>query len=100
MRHYDQQVVEAEENRRTRLHGAVFFGPDRWRRRWPRTIRRLVIGLFLAALIAAGCVATSFIVNLVEQQNQRREQLRQGAAAVVLITDRTDFRGAPAWPWR
>ncbi|SJN19104.1 hypothetical protein FM125_02455 [Micrococcus lylae] len=39
-------------------------------------------------------------MNLVEQQNQRREQLRQGAVAVVLITDRTDFRGAPAWPWR
>lgn len=99
MRHYDQQVVEAEENRRARLHGAVFFGPDRWRRRWPRTLRPLVIGLFLAALIAAGCVAASFIVNLMDQQRARQEQLRQGTAAVLVLAP-DQHPGAPAWPSR
>lgn len=95
MRHYDQQVVETEENRRSRLHDTVFFGHERQRRQSPRTLKPLVIGVFLAALIAAGCVATSFVANLLEEQAQRREDQTRSVASMSIA----HHPGGTSWPW-
>ncbi|MCB4208539.1 hypothetical protein [Arthrobacter sp. UM1] len=80
MRQYDQQVVEAVTLRRQRVQNAVFFGGARWRRQLPDQLRPLLMGVIVAAVIAAGCIATSFIVNLIEKQQAEQAKLRRGAA--------------------
>ncbi|MCH1868176.1 hypothetical protein [Nocardioides sp. CFH 31398] len=61
---YDEQLIDAVAVRRQRLTAALMFGPDRLRREWHDRIRPFIGGALLAAVIAAGCVATSFVQQL------------------------------------
>lgn len=72
MRQFDQQVVESVALRRQRVRNAVHFGHHRWRHQLQDHIKPLVMGVVFAALIAAGCIAASFVVNLIERQQAEK----------------------------
>lgn len=60
---YDQQLLESVAVRRSRMVGALVFGENRTRRNHADGVRRTIVGVVLAALIAAGCVGYSFAVR-------------------------------------
>lgn len=74
MRQFDQQIVESVALRRQRTRNAVFFGPHRWRRQLQDHVKPFVMGLVVTAVIAAGCVGTSFVMKLLLQQPQPGQQ--------------------------
>lgn len=61
---YDDQLIDAVSVRRRRLAGALMFGEHRLRREWQDRVRTFVSSALLTAVIAAGCVATSFVQQL------------------------------------
>jgi len=74
VRKFDQQIVESVNLRRGRLRNAFFFGPERWRRQAQDHVKPLVFGVIAAAVLCAGCVATSFVANLLDKQAQQERQ--------------------------
>lgn len=83
MHDYDQQLLESIGVRRNRLVAAVLYGPHRSRRNFTDLVRNFLIGLIIAALIAAGCVATSFVTTLFDRERERRAQTQQLRPAVI-----------------
>lgn len=83
MRQFDQQIVESVALRRQPVRNAVFFGQDRWRRQLQDHIKPLIMGVVFAALIAAGCIATSFVVNLIEKQKEEKSTRAESSAVVI-----------------
>lgn len=61
---YDEQLIDAVAVRRRRLTGALLHGPARLKRPWSDRAMAFAAGAGLAALIAAGCVAVSFVRDL------------------------------------
>ncbi len=61
---YDDQLIDAIGVRRRRLAAALLHGSDRLRRHWSDHLMAYVASAGVSALIAAGCVATSFVRNL------------------------------------
>lgn len=61
---YDEQLIDAVAVRRRRLTAALLHGEHRLQRPWSDRVMTLVAGGALAALIAAGCVAFSFVADL------------------------------------
>ncbi len=80
---YDQQLLESIGVRRNRLVAAVLYGPNRSRRNFTDLVRNFLIGLIIAALIATGCVAASFVTTLFDRERERREQMQQPQPTVV-----------------
>lgn len=74
MRQFDQQIVESVALRRQRLRNAFFFGAQRWRRQALDHVKPLLLGVIAAAVIAAGCIATSFVMKLMDRQAQEQRQ--------------------------
>lgn len=77
---YDDQLVDAVAVRRRRLTLALLFGADRQRRQWSDQLMMFLVSAFVAALLAAGCVATSFVTNLLAEERERQQELTSGAA--------------------
>lgn len=94
MRQFDQQVVESVALRRQRVRDAVYFGHHRWRRQLQDHIQPSVMGVVFVALIAAGCIAASFVVSLIGGPAlSERTSLRQAYKARNFVRD----LGAPDW---
>lgn len=68
---YDEQVLESVSVRRQRLVLTLLYGGERRRRRYDTGVKFALISLIIAAVICAGCVGYSFIVDLFAQQQQR-----------------------------
>jgi hypothetical protein len=62
-RDYDSQLLESVSVRRGRLRGALLYGSARGRRSADVGVRRLVVGLAVAAVVCAGCVGWSFVAG-------------------------------------
>ena len=77
MQDEDQQLLESMALRRDRLVAASLQGPDRGRRNYRDNLRSAFIGVVLAALISAGCVATSFVTDLLGRERAKQEQQQQ-----------------------
>lgn len=61
---YNDQLIETVSVRRRRLVNALVHGRDPARRTWDERLVHAMIGVFIAALVCAGCVAYSFIGHL------------------------------------
>ena len=58
---YDAQLLESVGVRRQRLGGALLHGRERTRRGADRTVKAIVAGLAVAAVLCAGCVGWSYV---------------------------------------
>ncbi|MGM7671402.1 hypothetical protein [Microbacterium sp. A93] len=123
---FDSQLIESVEVRRNRLSASFLFGLNPTERRWKDRKNSFVYGLIIAALICAFCVALSFVINILtnyindrnerqqqqEQQQLEREQMEQerkqqeqeqpqGApAASTSPTALSSLTALPPTPWR
>ncbi|MFC7401169.1 hypothetical protein [Citricoccus sp. GCM10030269] len=99
---FDSQLIESVEVRRNRLTTSLLFGANPTERRWKGRSNLLVYGLVVGALICAFCVAISFVIMVLtnymqereERERQQQERMDQNASAVVPgtvdVTDATD----------
>jgi hypothetical protein len=69
---YDDQLIDAVAVRRRRIESALMFGDQRLRRSWSDRTRTFVGAAFLAVIAAAGCVAVSFVTNLLANDDTVR----------------------------
>jgi hypothetical protein len=65
---YDRRLLEAVAARRRRLRAALVLGRLRTRRTTSDNLNRMLVGLVLATLLAAGCVGVSFIQQALQAQ--------------------------------
>ncbi|WP_046471107.1 TNT domain-containing protein [Allosalinactinospora lopnorensis] len=82
-RDYDSQLLESTAVRRKRLREAVFFGPQRTRRRLDENIGKVVLSLCLSAAISAGTVGWSFLQSQLRSQEEEQEQQAAGPDAAT-----------------
>ncbi|WP_189349720.1 hypothetical protein [Zhihengliuella salsuginis] len=68
---YDQQILESVSVRRDRLLKSLLFGAERTRRTYSDGARLLLIGIVIAAVVCAGCIGYSFVVDLFAAQQDR-----------------------------
>lgn len=61
---YDEQLIDAVAVRRRRLTAALLHGQHRLQRQWSDRVMTFAAGAGAATLIAAGCVAVSFVADL------------------------------------
>ena len=83
-RDLDVQLLESVAVRRGRLREALIWGRERRVRSTVDNLKRLAIGVVLAAVGSAGCVGYSFVQDLLAQQQaqqQARQQQQQPAPA-------------------
>ncbi|MCO1337318.1 hypothetical protein BJH93_00155 [Kocuria polaris] len=80
---YDQQILESVSVRRDRLLKSLLFGAERTRRTYSDGAKLLLIGIVIAAIVCAGCIGYSFVVDLFAQQ-QNRTGLALPAAGLAL----------------
>ena len=78
---FDSQLIESVEGRRNRLSASFLFGLNPTERRWKDRTTSFVYGLIIAALICAFCVALSFVINIltnyINDRNEREQQREQ-----------------------
>lgn len=68
---HDQQILESVSVRRDRLLRALLFAHQRTRRKYDDGLKFLLISAVIAAIICAGCIGFSFIINLFSEQQDR-----------------------------
>lgn len=73
----DQQLLESVALRRDRLAAAAFQGPGRGRRAYRDNLKAFMTGIIVAAVIATGCVATSFVSSLLSKEQAKQQQQQQ-----------------------
>jgi len=81
---YDQQLLESVAVRRSRMVGALVFG-----------VRRTIVGVVLAALIAAGCVGYSFAVRAMALAKEQARTPGSSSTATPSLAP----TGSPAPTW-
>ncbi|WP_286343369.1 hypothetical protein [Frondihabitans sucicola] len=64
----DAILLESVKTHRARLRGAFLIGELAERRDVNDNVRRLIGSMVLAAVICAGCVGTSFVLNAINAQ--------------------------------
>lgn len=64
----DAILLESVKTHRARLRGAFLIGELAERRDVNDNVRRLIGSTVLAAVICAGCVGTSFVINAITSQ--------------------------------
>ena len=78
---FDSQLIESVEVRRHRLSASFLFGRNPTERRWKERTNSFVYGLIIAALICAFCVALSFVINIltnyINDRNEREQEQEQ-----------------------
>ncbi len=82
-RDLDVQLLESVAVRRGRLREALVWGRERRMRATVDNLKRLGIGVVLAAVASAGCVGWSFVQDLLAQQ-QAEQQARQQQSVVTV----------------
>jgi hypothetical protein len=82
-RDLDVQLLESVAVRRSRLREALVWGRERRMRATVDNLKRLGIGVVLAAVASAGCVGWSFVQDLLAQQ-QAEQQARQQQSVVTV----------------
>lgn len=65
---YDHQILESTSVRRARLTKSFLFGAERTRRLFDEGLKFLLISTIIGAVICAGCVGYSFIIDLFANQ--------------------------------
>lgn len=73
-RDYDTQLLESVAVRRGRMREALLWGRERRRLATFDNVKRLTLGVVLAAVVAAGCVGWSFVQQLLADQRAERER--------------------------
>jgi hypothetical protein len=73
-RELDVQLLESVAVRRGRLRESLVWGRERRVRSTVDNLKRLAVGVVLAAVGSAGCVGYSFIHNLIAQQQATQQQ--------------------------
>ena len=73
----DTVLIETVRTHRNRLVAAFLHGEVEERRTVNDNVRRFVVGLVLAAVAAAGCVGTAFVIDYLAQQQAAREEQQQ-----------------------
>ncbi len=76
-RDLDVQLLESVAVRRGRLREALIWGRERRVRSTVDNLKRLAIGVVLAAVASAGCVGWSFVQDLLADQQAARQQQQQ-----------------------
>ncbi|NUL46075.1 hypothetical protein F7P69_12855 [Cellulosimicrobium funkei] len=108
---FDSQLIESVEVRRNRLSASFLFGLNPTERRWKDRTNSFVYGLIIAALICAFCVALSFVINILtnyindrnereqqrEQQELERQQMEQDRQPQG-TSRHSEYSGAPVSP--
>ncbi|MQA13416.1 MAG: hypothetical protein GEV09_04355 [Pseudonocardiaceae bacterium] len=80
-REYDAQLLESVAVRRNRMRESLLWGRDRRARATMDNLKRLGIGVVLAAVGCAGCVGWSFLQQMLAD---RQQQLSSPASVTVL----------------
>jgi hypothetical protein len=89
-RELDTQLLESVAVRRARLRESLVWGRERRVRATVDNIKRLAIGVVVAAVVSAGCVGWSFVQNLLAEQ-----QARQQTGVTAPVIPRTNVPVAP-----
>ena len=71
-RELDTQLLESVAVRRARLRESLVWGRERRVRATADNLKRLAVGVVVAAVVSAGCVGWSFVQNLLAQQHARQ----------------------------
>ncbi len=74
-REFDVQLLESVAVRRRRLRDALLWGSLRTRRSVPEVLTRLVAGAVVAAVLCAGCVGWSFLMDKLAQRAEQQTSL-------------------------
>jgi hypothetical protein len=72
-RELDTQLLESVAVRRARLRESLVWGRQRRVRSTVDNVKRLAIGVVVAAIVSAGCVGWSFLQNMLAQQQARQQ---------------------------
>ncbi|MFI6524924.1 hypothetical protein [Streptomyces uncialis] len=80
---YDSQLLESVVIRRRRMRDALLFGAERYRRAADERVGKVLAGLVIAAVLCAGCVGWSFVVNRLLEDDKSKSQ----GFAVVSVVD-------------
>jgi hypothetical protein len=83
-RDLDVQLLESVAVRRSRLREALIWGRERRVRSTVDNLKRLAVGVVLAAIASAGCVGWSFVQDLLARQ-QAEQQARQQQSQPVVV---------------
>jgi hypothetical protein len=76
-RELDAQLLESVAVRRGRLREALVWGRERRVRAAVDNLKRLAVGVVVAAVASAGCVGWSFVQDLLAQQQAKQQQQQQ-----------------------
>ncbi len=94
---FDSQLIESVEVRRNRLSASFLFGLNPTERRWNDRARSFVYGLIIAAVICAFCVALSFVINILtnyindrNEREQEREEMEREREQMELERERQE----------
>jgi type VI protein secretion system component VasF len=68
VREYDAQLLESVAVRRNRMRESLLWGRDRRARATLDNLRRLTVGVVLAAVACAGCVGWSFVQHALAER--------------------------------
>jgi hypothetical protein len=79
-RELDVQLLESVAVRRSRLRESLIWGRERRVRAAVDNLKRLAVGVVLAAIVSAGCVGWSFVQDLLAQQQAKQQQQTVGVA--------------------
>jgi hypothetical protein len=71
-REYDAQLLESVAVRRNRMRESLLWGRQRRARATVDNVKRLGIGVVLAAVACAGCVGWSFVQQAVAAQQPQQ----------------------------
>lgn len=82
---FDSQLIESVAVRRNRMTDALLYGRNPTERRWKATTRQFLFSVVAAALIAAICVAVSFVSNLMADQQRQRAEREQSTSSPLSI---------------
>jgi hypothetical protein len=77
-RELDVQLLESVAVRRSRLRESLIWGRERRVRAAVDNLKRLAVGVVVAAVVSAGCVGWSFVQDLLAQQQAKQQQQSAG----------------------
>jgi hypothetical protein len=77
-RELDVQLLESVAVRRSRLRESLIWGRERRVRATVDNLKRLAVGVVVAAVVSAGCVGWSFVQDLLAQQQAKQQQQSAG----------------------
>lgn len=72
-REYDAQLLESVSARRHRMRESLLWGRERRARATLDNIKRLGLGMVLAAVACAGCVGWSFLQDMLAARAQGQQ---------------------------